>query len=413
MLRIKTQLALYVLCLWIVMLVYSKFVLANTMILILFLGYFNYYNNEGKFAFTFNKEPFKNIFDFKKNLPFAVITLFFFVYVFSFWQNQGDLSYYLERLRIKLPFLALPIAFLGIPKFSKRQFYSLLIFLLFFVILNSIGVLTNYWLNYEEVQQLMHAGKSMPTPCDHIRFSILVAFAILAGLYLYIKDANCWSIPKIVFLIASFVLFIFIHILSVRTGILCLYFALAVCATSYALSTKRYIILLCTVVVLASLPFAAYYTVPSFKQKMDYMTWDHQQFAAGKGGVYSNSGRITSMQVGWDQFVENPIFGIGVGNLERETKKIYANKYPSYSKALVPHSQFIFTLAATGIFGFIFFMIAFLVPFFFNGAYKDLFFLGFYAIFTVAFLIEHSIENAVGIGTFLLFLLVMLRRRNI
>lgn len=394
------------------MLVYSKFVLANSMFLILFLGYFNYYNAEGKLSLSFNKEPFKHIFDFKKYLPFAVITLFFFIYVFSFWQTEGDSAYYLERLRIKLPFLALPIAFLGIPKFSKKQFYSLLVFFIGFMILNSVGVLFNYALNAEEIQELMLAGKSMPTPCDHIRFSILVALAILAAIYLYLKDVQLWKIPRMIYLVTAAALFLFIHILSVRTGLVCLYFALIVTAFSYALKTKKYLILIGTLGLLAALPFITYNTVPSFKQKIDYMNWDHKQYEAGKGGVYSNSGRITSMKVGWDQFVENPIFGIGVGNMIHETEKIYAREYPSYSKALVPHSQFMFTLTATGIFGFIFFMIAFLVPFFFNAAYKDFFFLGFYAVFFMAFMLEHTIENAIGIGTFLLFLLVMLRVRS-
>ena len=394
------------------MLVYSKFVLANSMIIILFLGYFNYYNEAGKFSLSFNKEPFKNIFDFKKYLPFAALTLFFFIYVFSFWQNDGDLAYYFERLRIKLPFLALPIAFLGIPKFSKKQFYSLLIFFVGFILINSIGVLGNYLINFEEVQQMMFLGKSMPTPCNHIRFSILIALAILAVLYLYLKDISQWRIPRRMYLMCGLFLFLFIHILSVRTGLVCLYFALGVCSIAHVIKTKKYLLLIGMFTLLAGLPFATYKTVPSFKQKMDYMLYDHQQYSAGKGGIYSNSGRITSMKVGWDQFIENPVFGIGIGNLERETKKIYAEKYPSYSKALVPHSQFIFTLAATGIFGFIFFMIAFLVPFFFKAAYKDLFFLGFYAVFFVAFLLEHTIENAIGIGTFLLFLLVMLRRRG-
>ena len=394
------------------MLVYSKFVLANSMILILFLGYFNYYNEAGKFSLSFNKEPFKNIFDFKKNLPFAAITIFFFIYVFSFWQNDGDLSYYFERLRIKLPFLALPIAFLGIPKFSKKQFHRLLIFFVGFMLLNSIGVLANYLLNHEAVQKMMLIGKSMPTPCNHIRFSILIALSILAALYLLIEKVDQWRIPKGAYMGIALFLFLFIHILSVRTGLVCLYFALGVCSIAYVLKTKKYLLLVGIIALLAGFPFVTYKTVPSFKQKIDYMLYDHQQYSEGKGGVYSNSGRITSMKVGWDQFIENPVFGVGIGNLERNTKNIYAEEYPNYSKALVPHSQFIFTLAATGIFGFVFFMIAFLVPFFFKAAYRDLFFLGFYGVFFIAFILEHTIENAIGIGTFLLFLLVMLRRRG-
>jgi len=74
---------------------------------------------------------------------------------------------------------------------------------------------------------------------------------------------------------------------------------------------------------------------------------------------------------------------------------------------LMPHNQFLFVLAGVGILGLSLFLLALLIPLFYRSAYRHPFFLGFYLIFLCAFMVEHTIENAVGVGSFLLFLLLI------
>jgi len=63
--------------------------------------------------------PILRLKEFSKYSHFLVITLYFWIVLFSFWQIEDDNGYWLERLRIKVPFLLIPLAYLGLPRLSK------------------------------------------------------------------------------------------------------------------------------------------------------------------------------------------------------------------------------------------------------------------------------------------------------
>ena len=362
-----------------------------------------------KRAIHFNKEIFTKIKQYNIAAPFLAISLYFFIVLISGWQTDGDWIYWLERMRIKLPFIALPIAFLGLDKFSDRAVKGLLYFLLIFMTVISVGVGINYGLNFDEINSLISRGKPMPVPRNHIRFSILMSVAIIGGIYLIFSKFYFKSQKEKKWIkgISAF-LFLFIHILSVKTGIVCLYVALGILSLRYIYTSKKYLTGLLGIMGLISIPLIAFFTIPSFQQKITYTHYDLKQHLAGNGGQYADSGRIISLKVGWEIFSESPILGAGVGNLKRKVIQKYKTKYPNYPESLLPHNQFIYTLAATGIFGFSLFLVAIFFPLFYKKNYRNPFFLGCYCLFFTAFLLEHTIENAVGVGTFSFFLLLML-----
>ena len=154
------------------------------MIALLVLGFVEETEENEKTKYRFNKHIGTKLANWKGNAAFLVIFFYFLIVFFGIWQVEGDFTYLLERLRIKLPFIALPIAFLGLPRFSEREIKGLLYFLLLFISVTGIGICVNYLLNFELINEMLSRGKPMPTPRNHIRFSLLVGVTIIGGLYL-------------------------------------------------------------------------------------------------------------------------------------------------------------------------------------------------------------------------------------
>ena len=392
----------------IVSLVFSPFLLTVSMIGLLVFGLVKE-DQEGAKKFLFNKELGMKLTDWKTNAAFLSITFYFFIVLFGIWQVEGDYNYLLERLRIKLPFIALPIAFLGLLRFDDRQIKGILYFLLIFITLTGIGISINYLLNYELINEMLSRGKPMPTPRNHIRYSLLVGVSIIGGIYL-IKEQYFFknSRERYLIIILTIFLFLYIHILSVKSGILCLYVALGILSLQYIYLSKKYLFGFLLITGLISLPVIAFVTIPSFQHKLTYMHYDLKKYLAGEGEQYSDSGRLTSLKVGWELFVNAPVFGVGAGNLKKEVNLIYQQKYPDYVQPISPHDQFLYVLAGSGLFGFFFFLLAVFVPLFYHKNYRHFFFLGLYTIFLMALILEHTLESAEGVGIFSFFILLFL-----
>lgn len=408
----KKQLVLFFYAFTISGMVLSPYLLSVGMIALAVLSLITFRISRTVFELSADREAIGRMLQLVKYPPFAVLTLFFFVVLIGPLPAE-DYSYWLARLRIKLPFLGLPLVFLGHPALSRKSFLGLLYFLLVLMLLTAIGVSVNYALNYEAVQEMLKRGQPMPTPRNHIRYSLILAFSILGGGYLYQQGfyLKCrWE--RYGLLAATLLLLLFIHLLSVRSGLLALYIALGILSIRYIAASRRYLLGGLALVLLCSLPLLAYWLVPSFQAKVAYMKWSLEKFQEGEGDIYADPGRIVSWQVGWAIHREHPLAGIGYGNIRAEVERRFAQDYPGRPQALLPHNQFLFILAASGYIGLSVFVFAYLFPLFYQRNYRHPLLLGFYCIATAAFLIEHTIENAMGVGFFVFFLLLLLNRFN-
>ena len=407
--EVKEKIVSVIFALLLCAMVYSSFMQSLCMMALVILGFINFDTTPKGTKVSWTWQPFIRLKQFSKYSHFLVITIYFWIVLFSFWQVDGDYSYLLERLRIKVPFLLIPLAYLGLPKLSKTSFYRVLYYFMTVMAISAAGVLLLYVANMEEVNLLLKQGQHMATPCNHIRFSQLVALAILAGWYL-IKEkySKGQGMHNSIIKILTVFLFLAIHILSVKTGLVCLYAALLMLTIRHIYTTRTYKVSITVIAILILLPIITYKTVPSFERKVHYTLYDMQMHDEGQGSNYGDSGRITSLKVGVDLFRESPLFGVGAGNLKSEVSNAFSKKYPQYKKPLMPHNQFVFVLAGSGIFGIVFFMMAFLIPFFYRKAYRNEFYFGVYFLFLTSFIIDHFIENALGAGMFSSFVLMCL-----
>jgi len=343
---------------------------------------------------------------------FLSLILIFFIYLIGGIHTE-DWSFYLERLRLKLPFLLLPIAFLFIKPLQSKTYFFLLFSFLVLVSLGSVYCLSDYLLHFTERNENYLKGHVLVTPVNHIRFSLMTAYAALIGFYLYRKwlalNLKFWAFFAL--FLGAFLL-VFLHVLAVRSGLLAFYLA-GFCMLIYDVYTqKRWLRGFSIFLLFISLPIAAYYTFPTLQQKVSYMRYDlNNFFYQQEKRQLSDSRRILSWQVGIQVAAEQPLVGIGIGDVKKKVFEIYENDYSDQPKTewMLPHNQFIFVYAGLGLFGVVLFLVAILSPFLYKAYFlRDELFLAFNVIVWSSFLSESTLETQLGVCFYSIFLLLAL-----
>ena len=407
----RQQLTFFICCGMTVALIYSKFALTIGMILLLLISLIDL-GDGGSFRLRFNSEIKTNFKKLWQRKDFLVITLFFFIVLFS-GIYSSDLNFLSERLRIKLPFLLLPFAFVSIPSLSEKQYHS--IFYLFNIVIAFSALLVgfNYWMDFESITKSMGMGQAIPTPTNHIRYSLLLAFSILSGMALWWKGFFLKYKWEPYFILSlSLISLIMIHVLSVRSGLLVLYISILFLSLRFMFLSKRYLIGMALIAGLFLTPFLAYKTLPSLQKKVSYMLYDYDQFKHGNIKNLSDGERFTSMMVGIKVGNENPLIGVGVGDLKQSTAAVYQKEFPNVSKPKLPHNQLISIYASTGILGLFIFIFAFFFPLWYQQNYRNVLLTILHVIVFCSFFIENTIETAVGVAFYCLFLMLGLNRKN-
>ena len=206
---------------------------------------------------VFNPAIKSNFRNFLSNKPMIIISGLFILYLLSGIYSE-NFSFLLERLRIKLPFLFLPFAFCAMPRFSEKKYYGLFYCFFIVVFLSSLGTFIYYLFDLETINDAYKYAKVLPTPINHIRYSLMVCFAIIIGIHLYYKDFYLkYKFEKKLIFVGTLFLIIFIHLLSVRSGLVALYLTLIYLIVRYVFYHKKFIAgiaLIVLIAVLASIP---------------------------------------------------------------------------------------------------------------------------------------------------------------
>lgn len=346
---------------------------------------------------------FKNLWE-RRTL--AVMVLLLLVPALSIVWSE-DLGYWLRVTRVRLPFLILPWAFANLPKLSSKEHQQVLYLLVWFMVLACIGVGINFLLHYDAVMTGLGRGQPIPVPRQHVRFSLVLATAIVAGSWLwqqrfFIKFP--WERKALA--VAVTFLFLFIHILSVRGGLAVLYAAIVVSVVWYVWQTKRWLAGAVALVSLAFLLWGAVEVIPSLRQRVAYMKYDWERYKANDGEAYSDAGRWVSLKVGYQIWRANPVLGTGAGDLMNTVKRVTAEQFPDYTAfPKLPHNQWLHIMASTGIIGLLLSMAAFFIPVFFRKNRTKYLFTIFQIMVLVTFIIECTVENAIGVSWYLFYTL--------
>ncbi len=283
----------------------------------------------------------------QKPVSFLLI-LFFATSILSLvWSS--DITLGAHYFTLLLPLLFIPVAFAVHGKLSNWQIHLVLVFGIISIVVQLAIVLLHYYSNYSEINYSLLKGKPLSTPISHIRFSLLIAINIIILLYFILFQKYLfYKSEKLMYIITSIFLTIGLHILSVKTGLLCFYAGLGIFLFTYLKKKKllKWFFILIPISILFFVLMIK--VVPSLNAKFYHFLWQLGEYSRGNYRFFSDIERIQSIDFGWKLIQENPIFGTGIGDSHNSTNQIYKD-YLNTSQVKLPHNQFIWSWAYCGL----------------------------------------------------------------
>lgn len=341
-------------------------------------------------------------------LLLGVTCLFIFPFVSGLWSN--NVTAWQEMMLDMLPILLLPFAMALQKGFQRKHvlFFGLLWSALLFI--GSFWSAVHYMSDRENYDALYRLSKTIPTPAenDHIRFGMAIVIALL--LWLKLEEWNNYSsrFIKWVFRITAAWFVIYLHILGAKTGLMGLYIVVLPFFVWQLYRTNKKKIAAIALLGALCLPFVAYYALPTFRIRLQYVlfeqrNWEQEKFA----GNFSDVNRLAAIKSGWNVFKNNWLTGVGYGDIREETSKWYAANAPEIlsSQQFLPLNQWMFSGSGAGIAAVLLFSVVVLLPFFSEHWQQNKQALAFVLFMDIVFLYESTINDQFGVFLFCFFIL--------
>jgi O-antigen ligase len=383
-------------------LVWSKALLAITMVLLAFNAAVDIQVSPFRVRWVLTPRLVRDTIRYK---PFIwVFALFALLYIISV-VYAADLKEWWALTHMKLDFLFMPMAFALLRPFSRKEYMLVSLSMIVLAFWSSIWVQVHFYQDQFLFSEMLGAGGSLPTPTNHIRYSIIIALSVVICLAFAVEN---WKIKypweRWVYGCLAAYFFYFLHILSVRSGLALAYAGVLLLVVFYLRKLVLWKKLLLVLIVLLA-PVVAYKTMYGFQQKIHYTLYDFDMFMRGEGMQHSDSERWMSMRAGIDIGNRNPIIGTGPGAYRPALAEYYTSVFQRdhYTR---PHNQWINLYACLGIIGVIVFTFVIVYPMKFNLFWHPALMPTLYIMQLLTFLVEHPLDTALGTSMFLLFTLM-------
>lgn len=353
----------------------------------------------------------ENFLRFLRSPVFWSLSALFLVWLLSgLWSENTD--YWANRMRMRLPFLLMPAGLLALPRFGREVYYPLLY--IFFIIITATCLYLFGWYlsDFEQITFNYRKGQVLPTPVMHIRFSLMVAYAVAIGLTFLLESWQQFHAKERYFQLFSTVfLIIFLHILAVRSGLVALYGVFGYFLIRDILVGKKWRRAIIAAVVIIAGMTVAYQSIPSLKNKIDYTFYNIYHIQRNNNMTQlSDSHRVGTIQAGLDMGRRAPLLGVGIGDVRDETEIYLQQYFPAIAgSGFTPQSQFVWQYAGMGLIGLLIFMVVVFLPLFYQNGWKQPLLGSFLAIALPSFLIEQTLETQLGTAIYLTFLLMAAR----
>src|SRR5574338_448077 len=262
--------------------------------------------------------------------------------------------------------------------------------------------MSHYVLNLREVNQNYLRSQFLTTPLenDHVRFSWMISISVLVSAWLWLEAKNESKKSNWILLAVMAWQIIFLHILAARTGLLAFYLMLFIAAIGFIIKKWKSGTGIIFLLLLQALPVIAYFSLPTFQNRVKYFMYDLPYFSKGHYSPAMNDAvRVISLKAGWEVMNDHPFSGAGFGDILNETKKWYALNYPEIkgSDQILPSSQWLIYGDGCGWPGLILFTVVMFIPFFISlKKYKWLWILLNVSVLLI-FLFDISLEIQFGV----------------
>ena len=313
-----------------------------------------------------------------------------------------------QDLVLELPFVLLPVSFLLLPDWEPAHKRTLWLVLLGCCLVAAASATFNYLLHLQEINQIYLESRVMPTEPDHIRFSLLVSMAVLAGTLL-VFNRDLPARLRQVTAVGVGLLFLFQHLLAARSGLVTMYAGGALWLGWLGWQLRRWKDVLRSTLLIGLLAGTSLLCFTTLQNKIV-----DTQIDAGKiksvaaANNYSVTARVYSYDVAWDIIRAHPLGGVSKVKLTDAMAVQYAYRFPQIERAhyLLPHNQFIFNTAAYGLVGLLVFLLGFYYPLWVGLRQRNILLLVMYLIVSLSFLVEYTLETQTGVLTGLFFILL-------
>ena len=333
----------------------------------------------------------------------------FVVYALSVLLSQ-DQSKWLSQLNIGLPYLGIP---LGLTAFvvDRRRLVHLLSIFIAATTVSACIITGDYLLHWQEYNDLYKFGQTIPTPILHVRYSYFVALAccLAVGLWYDHRPSAQWQ-RRTLGAVALF-LFVFLHVLAVRTGLFACYAGLFMIMLVAAMRQGNWRLAAGMGVLILGVFAAGYWMLPSLRNKIDYMRHDLKVLVQqGALPQYSDNTRVISYQHGLTLFLRHPVLGAGIGDVTNDIAEIYERDTPQFpaERRYLPESDYLYWLATFGLVGTVVILGLLLYPL---GLYwrRSYLLIGLYAVTLASSFGVTTLQLQLGKTAFLVLLCIILQ----
>jgi O-antigen ligase len=326
--------------------------------------------------------------------------LFWGVFISGLWSD--DRNFWLNFTRIHIPFLLLPLAFAALPVLRFKQFKAIALIYVLVMCISGVCVLVNYLLNYQSINQSIMSGGVIPMPFSHIRYSLMLVFAFCVAVY-FAKNFLLY--------VASIFLFVLLHVLSVRSGLFALYASIFTMLVIWIVRERKWLRAFLLALLLAGVTAIAFNTIPSLKNRIQYMMYDIRSYKYNQPIDASDGMRFRSWKAALQVAKSSPWMGVGYGDLQYAMSAYYTSNFPELElqQHKLPHNQFLWWLVATGCVGVFVFSVAVFFPFVKYFGTTVWLWHCFFAIIFSSFIWEATLEEQMGTGFFSIWILLLMQ----
>jgi O-antigen ligase len=313
-----------------------------------------------------------------------------------------------QDLVLQLPFVLLPLSFWLLPDWLPQHKRMLWLVLLGCCLIAAAGATGNYLLHNKEIEQLYLQSKVMPTEPDHIRFSLLISIAIVASIVLLSSEklTQPWKYSVIS---STVLLFLFQHLLAVRSGIVTMYAAGFFWLMWLGWQKKQWKTAVIGGVVTLGIGGGCLLLFPTLQNKVSNTRTDAAQIESVQAANnFSMTARVYSYQAAWTIIQQYPLFGVSKIRLTAEMAKEYGYRFPEINpdRYVLPHNQYIYNLASYGIVGLLLFLFGYYYLLWRNIHSGNVLLMLMYLIVSISFIVEYTLESNIGVIVGLFFMLL-------
>lgn len=277
--------------------------------------------------------------------------LFIMPFISGLWSENTKDWLAIVLNKILLPLIAW--AYWLAPKTTTKRFVYINLFQFSIVVIATIYSVMSYLMHMDQLSKGYLQAKTLTVLIsnDHVQFSLLVFLTLVLMVKEWPRFRELFSVNAQIGIGGMLVwLFIYLHILGAKTGLLLTYFGIVVYLVKKAPVPAKIFAL----PMVFCLLYLAYLIFPTFKNRFHYTLYDFNQYVHGSmvNGL-TDGARVLSWKAGFAVAKEHPYLGVGFGDMNdvfMEWHRVHSPQLDHYNY-LQPSNEFLMYMCGCGVFG--------------------------------------------------------------